>query len=131
MNYSYSVTLLEETKMQCFSETAIQIWDFECETVLLNSGFARSCKVSRFVSIWLLPWIFWNNSLIFFFFLSTSGYLWWMGFFCLWVSEVLRLLSSLLSWKQFDGRPCWQVRSCFMVDLLCLDFPVLCAVLCE
>lgn len=54
VNYSYCVTFLEETKMQCFSETVIQIWGFECETVLLNSGFARSCKISRFVNIWLL-----------------------------------------------------------------------------
>lgn len=79
VNYSYSVAVLEETKMHCSSETVVPIWDFECESALLNLGFARSFKVSRFVNILFLPWIFWNKSLILlFFFLNSSSYLWWM-----------------------------------------------------
>lgn len=66
VNYSYSVAVLEETEMHCSSETVVPIWDFECESALLNLSFARSFKVSRFVNIFL-PLIFWNKSQFFFF----------------------------------------------------------------
>lgn len=54
VNYSYSGAVLEETKMHCSSETVVPIWDFECERALLNLGFARSFKVSRFDNILFL-----------------------------------------------------------------------------
>lgn len=94
VNYSYSVAVLEETKMHCSSETQVPVWDFECESALLNLGFARSFKVSRFVNSLFLPWIFWNKSLIFFFPFSFpwivadiyGGWVWSgvLGFFWEW-----------------------------------------------
>lgn len=53
VNYSCSVAVLEETKTHCSSETVAPIWDFECESALLNLGFVRSFKVSRFVNIFV------------------------------------------------------------------------------
>lgn len=112
VNYSYSVAVLEETKMHCSSETQVPIWDFECESALLNLGFARSFKVSRFVNIFFLPWIFWNKSLFFFFWIVavTYGGCLWSGvsviFVGVWILkcciEALNCLSASLKavwWK--------------------------------
>lgn len=133
VNYSYSVAVLEETKMHRSSETVVPIWDFECESALLNLGFARSFKVSRFFHILFLPLIFWNESLIFFF-LNSSSYFWWMGLFWVfcyfcegldsevpnWSSEALvNCLSASLEAVWWKAVPCRSVLPGFSCCLCC------------
>lgn len=118
------VTQSEETKVT-FSET-ILIWDFECETVVMNAGFARHYKVSILVTSWFLPWIFWTKSGIIFL-LSTRSYVW--CFFNNYYCYILCVKTAALTayWKALWSKAMLAGHKLFCVDPFCLGFPVSCA----